>query len=251
MDVRDVCSVQPDPGGNKGCFENSVFMRCPIKYPRACNICLRSYSTAQSFSNHKKYCKLPSDDNSNKNNSDSNKNSSSTYICKTCNKNYFTYSGLFRHIKICGKESNRGKYHPCPLPDCAAKFRHVSNINGHLANSHGFEMNFLSKEHTFKSMSEFELWLNKEEMKTCTSFRKNSGSRINNNKRYSYYICHFYPKNEINSVFLTEDNMKDKIRIVCPARIMVHEENECVKAIFYSRHNHPVFQECEISTSKT
>ncbi|KFM60833.1 hypothetical protein X975_20591, partial [Stegodyphus mimosarum] len=114
-------------------------------------------------------------------------------------------------------------------------------------------MNLLSEEHKFKSMAEFEFWLNREEVKTCTSFKKCSGSVIKNNKTYSYYVCHFYPRRESKSVFLTEDSVKPKIHlsIMCPARVMVHEESECVKAIFYRRHNHEVFQKCEISSPET
>ncbi|XP_035206967.1 zinc finger and BTB domain-containing protein 41-like isoform X1 [Stegodyphus dumicola] len=317
MDIHVVCPVGADLIGGESTFKSSIFMRCAIKYPRACQICFRSYSTKSSFSNHKKRCKPPSDDNprakypracqicfrsySTKSSfsnhkkrckppsddnprikypracqicfrfystrssfsihkkhckppsdDNSNENNSSIYICKTCNKSCTTYSGVFKHNRICGKELNRKTYHPCPLPDCAAKFRHISHINRHLSDSHGFQMNLLSEEHKFKSMAEFELWLNTEEVKTCTSFKKCCGSRTKNNKTYSYYVCHFYPRSESKSVFLTEDNVnKIHPNIMCPARIMVHEESECVKAIFYRRHNHEVFQKCEISTPET
>ncbi|GFT38219.1 hypothetical protein TNCV_427991 [Trichonephila clavipes] len=97
------------------------------------------------------------------------------------------------------------------------------------------------KNLSFADKLSFQLWLEHEETKTFTSFKKGTGSKRNDINIYSFYSCQF-PKNESSETYkrkTSRRNIKGSIPpIECPARIVVSENGEGISVKYFSKHNH-------------
>ncbi|XP_035215457.1 uncharacterized protein LOC118189031 [Stegodyphus dumicola] len=226
---RSYASKQSFYNHKSKCKASSGSVTEQMKYPRTCGLCMKSYSCKQSFSKHKRNsCKRDSDE----------IKTLINFICNKCNKNCETRGKFFNHIKVCNGENNKDNYVPCIFPDCQLTFRFISQCNKHLVDAHNINMPLL--EHTFKSLSDFHLWLERESANSFSSFKKCCGKKIKANKTYHYYCCQFYVTQTKTTRLSSRKNVKGTIPVdmKCPSRIFVWEEANLVKVIFHSSRNH-------------
>ena len=175
------------------------------------------------------------------------------FSCDVCSMQFTRKDNMKRHAlrvhEVVVKDSNSIEVRTsCHYPACNESFYQKSDLIHHLKNKHSVEVCVENK--TFKSIEDIEDWKEKEELKNCVYFSKQSGEKsTKQKKKLNYYICqrdgHSKPHKAVNEP-ATKTNIrykrgKIKTGSFCPARMSVSTfDDGKVEMLYIKSHNHPV-----------
>ena len=117
--------------------------------------------------------------------------------CDDCGQIYGTRQKFYVHKKSCAITSKTSKAlakKPCIHPGCTEVFFHTVSMIKHLKDVHLSNIDIV--EETFTDISEFKIWKEKVECKSCSSFTACAGAKTLNDRKYSYYTCQFDLRNK-------------------------------------------------------